>query len=43
MEVAQLMEIVTEVTNKQIDFIDDIDLRKTLLERLNELDRKSVV
>jgi hypothetical protein len=33
------MEIVTEVTNKQIDFIDDIDLRKTLLERLNELDR----
>ena len=33
------MDIATEVTNKQIDFIDDIDLRKTLLERLNELDR----
>jgi len=33
------MEIVTEVTNKQIDFIGDIDLRKTLLERLSELDR----
>lgn len=33
------MEIRTQVTNKQIDFIDDVDLRKTLLERLNELDR----
>jgi hypothetical protein len=33
------MEIMTEVTNKQIDFIDDVDLRKTLLERLKELDR----
>jgi hypothetical protein len=30
---------MTQVTNKQIDFIDDVDLRKTLLERLNELDR----
>ena len=28
------MEIRTQVTNKQIDFIDDVDLRKTLLERL---------
>jgi hypothetical protein len=33
------MDIITEVTNKQVDFIDDIDLRKMLLERLNELDR----
>ena len=33
------MEIGTQVTNKQIDFINDVDLRKTLLERLNELDR----
>ena len=33
------MEIRTQVTNKKIDFIDDVDLRKTLLERLNELDR----
>jgi len=32
------MEIHTQVTNKQIDFINDVDLRKTLLERLNELD-----
>ncbi|MFZ3114486.1 MAG: hypothetical protein WA121_02655 [Syntrophales bacterium] len=33
------MEIRTQVTNKQLDFIDNIDLRKTLLERLSELDR----
>lgn len=33
------MEIRTQVTNKQLDFIDNIDLRKTLLERLGELDR----
>jgi len=34
---------MTEVTNKQIDFIDDIDLRKMLLERLDELDRVFLV
>ena len=33
------METGTQVTNKQLDFINDVDLRKTLLERLNELDR----
>lgn len=33
------MEIKTQVTNKQLDFIDNIDLKKTLYERLNELDR----
>lgn len=33
------MEIETQVTNKNIDFINDLDLRNNILERLNELDR----
>src|SRR3989304_889247 len=37
------MKIRTQVTNKRIDFIDDVDLRKTLLERFNELDRVFLV
>lgn len=37
------MEIRTEFAKKNINFIDDIALRKILLERLNELDRISLV
>lgn len=33
------MEIQTEITRKEINFISDIDLRVVLLDRLNELDR----
>lgn len=29
----------TQVTLKQLDFVDDLDLRQVLLERLEELDR----
>ena len=37
------MKIQTEITRKDINFIDDIDLRDVLLERLNELDRVFLV
>jgi hypothetical protein len=37
------VEIRTEITRKDIDFINDIDLREVLLERLNELDRVFLV
>jgi hypothetical protein len=33
------MEIQPAITRKDIDFINDIDLRAMLLERLNELER----
>lgn len=33
------MEIRTEITRKDLNFIDDVALRNVLLERLNELDR----
>ncbi len=33
------MEVKTEITRKDISFINDIDLREILRERLNELDR----
>lgn len=33
------MEIQTEITKKQLSFINDIDLRSVLLDRLRELDR----
>lgn len=37
------LELKTETTNKQLGFINDIDLRKVLVERLNELDRVFLV
>lgn len=37
------MEIRTQVTAKQLDFIDDLDLRIALDQRLNELDRVFMV
>lgn len=37
------MEIRTEITKKDINFINDIDLRVMLLERLNELDKVFLV
>lgn len=37
------MEIQTEITRKDINFINDIDLRDTLLERFSELDRVFLV
>jgi hypothetical protein len=37
------MNINTQITNKQLDFISDVDLRKALLERLDELDRVFLV
>jgi len=37
------MEIRTEITKKDINFINDIDLRVMLFERLNELDRVFLV
>jgi len=37
------MEIQTEITRKDINFINDIDLRETLLERFSELDRVFLV
>ena len=37
------MEIQTEITRKDLNFINDIDLRDTLLERLSELDRVFLV
>lgn len=37
------MKIQTEITSKDIDFINNIDLRDTLLERLSELDRVFLV
>ena len=33
------MNIETQITNKSIDFINDVDLRNLLFKRLNELDR----
>jgi len=37
------MEIITQVTAKHLDFIDDADLRLALDQRLNELDRAFLV
>jgi len=37
------MNITMQITNKQLDFISDVDLKKALLERLNELDRVFLV
>jgi hypothetical protein len=37
------MNITTQITNKQLDFISDVDLRTALLERLQELDRVFLV
>jgi hypothetical protein len=37
------MEKMTQVTNKQLDFINNIDLRNALIERLDELDRVFLV
>ncbi|HSB09994.1 MAG TPA: hypothetical protein VLM38_10965 [Blastocatellia bacterium] len=37
------MEIATQVTAKHLDFIDDVDLRLALTQRLNELDRVFLV
>jgi len=33
------MEIITEITTKEISFINDIDFRNILYDRLNEIDR----
>lgn len=37
------MEIKTQITNKELGFISDVDLRNSLLERLHELDRAFLV
>jgi hypothetical protein len=37
------MEYITQITNKQLNFINDVDLRAVLLDRLQELDRVFLV